>query len=259
MVVRPGRGDLRRRRRRQHVGRAVGEPDAGARGGRLHHQLGVVGDRVLQRLVLGRDPAERRVVVGAVVQPGQPRRRRRAPSARPGRCRPARGSTAASRPGSRSAGPASRPRAPWPRPGRRWSPWAGSPPSRPGCRPRSSSVATYDVSVRSAAGAGRRLEALDPDAAERRRRARLLALGQRPRPRGPRRRPRRRRSGRRSRPRSPPAGPRPARCASLARTRATRSASCHELANASACSSSSRSAAAPYAGTRPASYRSAGT
>ncbi len=75
---------------------------------------------------------------------------------------------------------------------------------------------------------GRRLEALDPDAAERRRRARLLALGQRRRGPRRRRRPRRRRSCRRSRPRSRPAGPRPARRPSLARTRATTSSSRHE-------------------------------
>ena len=99
------------------------EPDAGAGHGGLHDQLGVVGDRVLERLVRRRDADERRVVVGAVVQPGQPAPRPRAPSARPAPCRPGRGSTAASRPGPRTAGPASRPRAPSPRPGRRWSPW----------------------------------------------------------------------------------------------------------------------------------------
>ena len=54
---------------REDVGRAVGETYAGARRGGLHHGLGVVGDRVLHRLVGRRDPAERGVVVGAVVEP----------------------------------------------------------------------------------------------------------------------------------------------------------------------------------------------
>jgi len=56
----------------EHVGGAVGETDTGARGGGLHDELGVVGDRVLERLLASGDPAERRVVVGAVVQGGQP-------------------------------------------------------------------------------------------------------------------------------------------------------------------------------------------
>ena len=60
----------------EHVGGAVGEPHPGARGGGLHDELGVVGDRVLERLLARGDPAERRVVVGAVVQGGQPTVRR---------------------------------------------------------------------------------------------------------------------------------------------------------------------------------------
>ena len=53
---------------RQDVGRPVRQPHAGAGRGRLHDELGVVGDRVGHALVLRGDPAERRVVVGAVVQ-----------------------------------------------------------------------------------------------------------------------------------------------------------------------------------------------
>ena len=72
----------------------------------------------------GGDARERRVVVGAVVQAGQPVAAGvHHPGDQRGAVR-ARGSTAASRPGSRTGGPASRRRGPSPRPGRRWSPWA---------------------------------------------------------------------------------------------------------------------------------------
>ena len=72
VVVAPGGVHVVGVAHRQHVGRSVGEPDAGAGRGCLHDQLGVVGDGMLQRLLLGGDPAERGVVVGAVVQRGQP-------------------------------------------------------------------------------------------------------------------------------------------------------------------------------------------
>ncbi len=68
----PAAAHRRRVADRQHVGRAVREPHPGAGRGRLHDELGVVGDRVRHALIPRGDPAERRVVVGAVVQRGAP-------------------------------------------------------------------------------------------------------------------------------------------------------------------------------------------
>jgi hypothetical protein len=52
----------------QHIGRAVRNENARA----LHNRFGVVGDRMLEALELGRDAQRRGVVVGAVVDPGDP-------------------------------------------------------------------------------------------------------------------------------------------------------------------------------------------
>ena len=89
---------------RQHVGGPVGEAYAGARRRGLHDRLGVVGDGVLEALVGGGDAAEGGVVVGAVVQAGAAAAGRVDHPGHERACRPGRGSTAASRPGSRSAG-----------------------------------------------------------------------------------------------------------------------------------------------------------
>ena len=211
---------------RQHVGGAVGEPHPRLGGGDLHHRLGVVGDRMVHRLVRGRDPERRAVVVGAVVQPAH------RPSAAwiiratvP--CRRRRGRPAASRPGSRTAaaGPAAR----TPPPARAHASTIAAtcssdvtfgqrdhePSGRP---PASTSVPRNRSSVRSPRRRVGRLERLDPDAAERRStpaspastRARAAATA---------RVLLRRRRGRRSRPRGRSAGPRSARVSSLASTR----------------------------------------
>ena len=121
----PGRSRARSERRtsracsRQAACTCVGSPTgstlvepsdsahAGAGGGDLHHRLGVVGGRVVQRLLRGGDAERRAVVVGAVVQadaaavggvhqPGHGGRavRRRAP---PAASRPAARSAAARR------------------------------------------------------------------------------------------------------------------------------------------------------------------
>ncbi len=69
-VVAPRGRDLVVVTDRQHIGGPVGEAYAGAGRGGLHDRLGVVGDGVLEALLGCRDAAERGVVVGAVVQAG---------------------------------------------------------------------------------------------------------------------------------------------------------------------------------------------
>ena len=158
----------------QHVGGAVGEPDAGARRGRLHDQLGVVGDRVLQRLVAPRrsrrTPSSRRCRSAARSPAPPPACTIRATSAVPSGPRIDCGvSTCTSNRRSRQSSAHVHHRLDLVDAGdlgQRHHP-AVEDPAR-----GSSSVATYDVSVRSAAGPGRRLEALEPDPAERRRLAR---------------------------------------------------------------------------------------
>ena len=222
---------------REHVGRAVGQPDAGAGRGRLHDQLGVVGDRVLERLVRRRrsrrTPSSRRCRSAA----RSAARRPRAPSAPPAPCRPGRGSTAASRPGPRTGGPAPRTTCTI---ASTWSTLVtlGSVTTQPSRLPP---LLAHGRDVRrqrpDRPAPGRRLEALDPDAAERRRRARLLALRQR--------RPRPRTTSASSSASLFPTYPSSkstrrsstGSAASLARTRATRSSSPTSAANASACSS----------------------
>ncbi len=72
----PGRDDILAAAIGQHIRRAVGQPDPGPGGGNLHDRPGMVSRRVLHALV-GRGDAERRaVVIGAVVQPGEPPVRR---------------------------------------------------------------------------------------------------------------------------------------------------------------------------------------
>src|SRR4051794_20388076 len=52
-----------------HVARAIRQGHAGARGGNLHHGLGMVGGRMIQALIAGRDAAGGRVVIRPVMQP----------------------------------------------------------------------------------------------------------------------------------------------------------------------------------------------
>ncbi|SKX59318.1 Uncharacterised protein [Mycobacteroides abscessus subsp. massiliense] len=56
---------------RDHLGGAVAYPYPGLRGGGEHHRLGVIGHGMLQRLMLGGDPACRAVVIGSVMQCGE--------------------------------------------------------------------------------------------------------------------------------------------------------------------------------------------
>ena len=210
VVVVPGGPDRCGVPDREHVGRSVGEPDAGARGRGLHDQLGVVGDRVLQRLVGGRDTAEGRVVVGAVVQPDQPAA---AGVHHPGdQCRAVRTEDRLRRldldlePDVQGLGHVHH---------RVDLVDAGDLGQRddPAVERAACVSQRRDVGRESpdAAGAGRCLEALDPDAAERRRLGPWSGSRPAPARSARRRRSRRRRSCRRSRPRSRPAGPRPAR------------------------------------------------
>ena len=121
--------------------RAVGDRDAGAGRGQQHHVLRVVGDRVVHRLVGGRDAERRGVVVGAEVQPvaaavggvdqpGDGRRavRRRAPPAAVSTCTSKR--SRAGRP-ARTPPPAARRPRPSRAPARPRSPWAASAGTRP--------------------------------------------------------------------------------------------------------------------------------
>src|SRR5215510_12834353 len=55
---------------RENVRGPVREPHACARSRRLHHELGEISCWMIHRLVLRRNPTERRVVIGPVVQGG---------------------------------------------------------------------------------------------------------------------------------------------------------------------------------------------
>ncbi len=68
----PGRDHLVAVAGRQHVGRAVGQPHPGARRRHLHDGPRIISHRVVHALVAGRDLQRGAVVVGAVVQSGQP-------------------------------------------------------------------------------------------------------------------------------------------------------------------------------------------
>ena len=72
VVQSPGRLDLVVGADREDVGGSVGQVHPGARDGGLHDVLGVVGDRVLHRLVLRGHLQGGAVVVRAVVQRGDP-------------------------------------------------------------------------------------------------------------------------------------------------------------------------------------------